>query len=66
MSLSYPETAKYIGVSERTLRRMVEEGTFPQPRKLRPNSGRTGKLIFNQQEVDRWLSENRGVSGEGQ
>lgn len=28
------EAAKYLGISERTIYRMIDEGTFPQPSKV--------------------------------
>jgi prophage regulatory protein len=35
--VSYPEVQKHLGVSRRTIERMVRKGEFPQPLQLAPN-----------------------------
>ena len=50
--LSLKETAKKCGVSNRTIYRMIERGSFPKPSK--PYGQRH---YFVESEIDQWLEE---------
>lgn len=51
------EAATYIGVSERTLRRMIAENR-PRPPELRPS---LNVIRYNVNDLDKWLEQSRAV-----
>jgi prophage regulatory protein len=50
--LSLKATANTLGVSVRTLQRMVRQREFPVPVRLSP-----GRVAFYEQEVKTWLAD---------
>lgn len=56
--LTYPETARALTISRRTLERMVSGGTFPQPLKV------GGSSRFHRDDVANFLEQLRRARGE--
>lgn len=55
MIQNFQQTAKYLGVAQNTLRKMIrDDKTFPRPIRLSER-----RLAFKISEVDKWLDENR-------
>jgi excisionase family DNA binding protein len=56
--LTYPETARALTISRRTLERMVSGGTFPQPLRV------GGSSRFHRDDVANYLEQLRRARGE--
>lgn len=51
-----PEAAEYLATTPKALRRLVARGAVP----YRNPTG--GRVIFDRDELDRWIAAGRGVS----
>lgn len=51
-----PAAAEYLATTEKALRRLVARGAVP----YRNPTG--GRVIFDRDELDRWIAAGRGVS----
>jgi len=51
------ELTKIVGLSRSTIYNYAKEGKFPTPKKLNPNSGRSGAVGWKLSEIEKWIED---------